>query len=161
MGDWRSWLARLTGSQKVTGSNPVFSTKNFIKPCNLMKKFFLLVFTALMFIGCNSDDELTIYDYIGTWSGTYTGTNDKGEWNFVVADDGKVTGTMHSNNFNENYSINGRLDRSGQLVSELALPAKGNFNGTLNTEKKGNGTWNNSIPNPARSGNWEGSKIKK
>lgn len=25
-GDWRSWLARLTGSQKVTGSNPVFST---------------------------------------------------------------------------------------------------------------------------------------
>lgn len=26
MGDWRSWLARLTGSQKVTGSNPVFST---------------------------------------------------------------------------------------------------------------------------------------
>ncbi len=27
MGDWRSWLARLTGSQKVTGSNPVFSTK--------------------------------------------------------------------------------------------------------------------------------------
>ena len=82
-----------------------------------MKKFFLLVFTALMFIGCNSDDELTIYDYIGTWSGTYTGTNDKGEWNFVVADDGKVTGTMHSINFNENYSINGRLDRSGQLVS--------------------------------------------
>ena len=28
MGDWRSWLARLTGSQKVTGSNPVFSTKS-------------------------------------------------------------------------------------------------------------------------------------
>lgn len=29
MGDWRSWLARLTGSQKVTGSNPVFSTFRF------------------------------------------------------------------------------------------------------------------------------------
>lgn len=26
MGDWRSWLARLHGMQKVTGSNPVFST---------------------------------------------------------------------------------------------------------------------------------------
>ncbi len=116
---------------------------------------------ALMFIGCNSDDELTLIDYIGTWSGTYTGNNDKGEWNFVVATDGKVTGTMHSTDHDENYSINGRLDRSGQLVSELTLPAKGNFNGTLNLEKKGSGSWNNNIPTPARSGNWEGAKDKK
>lgn len=126
-----------------------------------MKKLFLLLFTALMFIGCNSDDELTLVDYIGTWSGTYTGNNDKGEWNFVVANDGKVTGTMHSIDHNENYAISGRLDRSGQLVGELAMPAKGEFVGTLNVEDKGSGTWSNSIPAPARSGNWEGTKNKK
>ena len=43
LGDWRSWLARLTGSQKVTGSNPVFSTliaNN--KKGNLMVSFFIL-----------------------------------------------------------------------------------------------------------------------
>ena len=28
LGNWRSWLARYTGSVEVTGSNPVFSTKN-------------------------------------------------------------------------------------------------------------------------------------
>jgi len=126
-----------------------------------MKKFFLLVFMAIMFIGCNSDDELTLVDYIGTWSGTYTGTNDKGDWNFVVADDGKVTGTMHSVNTNQNFAIIGRLDRSGQLVAELALPAKGNFNGTLTVDKTGSGSWDNSLPAPARSGNWEGVKDKK
>ncbi|MBD8081586.1 hypothetical protein [Chryseobacterium caseinilyticum] len=126
-----------------------------------MKKFFLLALMAVMFISCNSDDDLTLVDYIGTWSGTYTGTNDKGDWNFVVADDGKVTGTMHSIDTNQNFAIIGRLDRSGQLIAELALPAKGNFNGTLTTEKKGNGSWDNSLPAPARSGNWEGSKDKK
>ncbi|WP_262147418.1 hypothetical protein [Chryseobacterium foetidum] len=126
-----------------------------------MKKFFLLALMAVMFIGCNSDDELTLIDYVGTWSGTYTGTNDKGDWNFIVADDGKVTGTMHSINSNQNFAIIGRLDRSGQLVAELAVPAKGNFNGTLTVEKKGNGAWDISLPAPARSGNWEGVKDKK
>jgi hypothetical protein len=126
-----------------------------------MKKYFLLVLMAFMFIGCNSDDDLTIVDYIGTWSGTYTGSNDKGDWNIVVASDGDVTGTMHSDTFNENYAINGHLDRTGQLVAELTMPVKGTFNGNLNIQKTGNGTWNNNIPSPARSGTWTGEKDDK
>ncbi len=44
-----------------------------------MKKLFLLFVTTFLLIGCTADDD-TIYDYIGTWSGKYTGS-DKGVWN--------------------------------------------------------------------------------
>lgn len=120
-----------------------------------MKKIFLLLLTTFSLIGCSSDDD-TIYDYIGTWSGTYSGT-DKGAWNFVVANDGKVTGTMHSDVNNENYNISGRLDASGQLTADLGLPSDGQFTGTL-ADKKGDGSWTNAVPTPTRTGAWTGMK---
>lgn len=119
-----------------------------------MKKLFLLLLTIFSLIGCSSNDE-TLYDYIGTWSGTYEGS-DKGVWNFVVASDGKVTGTMHSETNNENYNISGFLNSSGQLTADLVLPADGKFTGTLDVEGKGSGNWTNESPNPARSGTWKG-----
>jgi len=122
-----------------------------------MKKLFLLLLTTFLLIGCSSEDE-TIYDYIGTWSGTYSGT-DKGVWNFVVDSEGKVTGTMHSDVNNENYNISGRLDISGQLTADLGLPADGQFTGTL-ADKKGDGSWTNAVPTPTRTGAWTGMKNK-
>ncbi|UOE39488.1 MULTISPECIES: hypothetical protein [Chryseobacterium] len=124
-----------------------------------MKKLFMLFWAAFLLIGCSSDDE-TIYDYIGTWSGTYVGT-DKGVWNFVVASDGKVTGTMHSETNNENYNISGFLNKSGQLTADLVLPEDGQFSGNLTLDKKANGTWNNDSPTPKRSGTWTGLKDSK
>ncbi|MEG0759944.1 hypothetical protein [Chryseobacterium sp.] len=124
-----------------------------------MKKLFLLLLTIFSLIGCTSDDE-TLNDYIGTWSGTYQGT-EKGLWKLVVASDGKVTGTMYNETSNENYNISGFLDRSGQLTAELVIPADGQFTGTLNTEKKGSGSWTNESPTPIRSGSWTGEKDKK
>ncbi|MDR6525286.1 hypothetical protein J2787_000656 [Chryseobacterium rhizosphaerae] len=121
-----------------------------------MKKLFLLLLTAFLFIGCSSDDD-TIYDYIGTWSGTYEGS-DKGVWNIVVDNAGKVTGTMHSDVNNENYNISGNLSTSGDLTAVVGLPSKGDFRGTLNTDKKGNGNWSNSLSTPAKSGSWKGEK---
>lgn len=124
-----------------------------------MKKLFLLLLTIFSLIGCTSDDE-TLNDYIGTWSGTYQGT-EKGLWKLVVASDGKVTGTMYNESSNENYNISGFLDSSGQLTAELVIPADGQFSGTLNTEKKGSGSWTNESPTPTRSGSWTGEKDKK
>ncbi|MXS72864.1 MULTISPECIES: hypothetical protein [Chryseobacterium] len=124
-----------------------------------MKKLFLLFLTTFLLIGCSTNDE-TIYDYIGTWSGTYEGTQ-KGLWNFVVASDGKVTGTMYSESTNENYNISGFLNNSGQLTAELVLPADGQFSGTLTLDKTATGTWVNESPTPARSGTWKGTKDKK
>lgn len=123
-----------------------------------MKKLFLLLLTTFLFIGCSSNDD-TIYDYIGTWSGTYGG-NDKGVWNFVVANDGKITGTMHSDVNQENYNISGHLDASGQLTADLVLPADGQFTGTLTIDKKGDGNWVNTSPTPTRTGTWTGEKNK-
>ncbi|KNB60513.1 hypothetical protein HIO71_00510 [Chryseobacterium aquaticum] len=123
-----------------------------------MKKLFLLFVTTFLLIGCTADDD-TIYDYIGTWSGKYTGS-DKGVWNFVVENDGKVTGTMHSETNNENYNISGRLDASGQLTAELGLPSDGQFTGTLTVDKTGSGNWTNAVPTPTRSGAWTGEKNK-
>ncbi|WP_292008856.1 hypothetical protein [Chryseobacterium sp.] len=120
-----------------------------------MKKLFLLFFTALFLLSCSSDED-TIYDYIGTWSGTYEGS-DKGVWNIVVASDGKVTGTMHSDINEENYSISGRLSDSGELNAVVGLPSDGEFRGNL-ADDKGNGSWKNSVPTPERSGSWTGEK---
>ncbi|KQR94664.1 hypothetical protein ASG01_01945 [Chryseobacterium sp. Leaf180] len=123
-----------------------------------MKRIVLLLMTTFFLIGCNTDDD-TIYDYIGTWSGTYQGSAEKGNFNFVVANDGKVTGTMHSDTNNENYYFTGRLERSGQLNTELGYPQKGTFSGQL-ADKKGTGDWKNQLPNPARSGTWTAEKNK-
>ncbi|CAH0205027.1 hypothetical protein SRABI04_02079 [Chryseobacterium sp. Bi04] len=135
-----------------TGNNRILGYKT----TETMKKLFLLLLTAFLFIGCSSDDD-TIYDYIGTWSGTYDGS-DKGVWNIVVDNAGKVTGTMHSDVNNENYNISGNLSTSGDLNAVVGLPSKGDFRGTLNTDKKGNGNWSNSLPTPAKSGSWKGDK---
>lgn len=121
-----------------------------------MKKLFLLLLMMFLLIGCSSDED-SLYDYIGTWSGTYEG-NDKGVWNFVVASDGKITGTMHSEQNEENYTISGRLSTSGELTAVIGLPSDGEFRGTLSADKKGNGTWVNSVPTPERSGTWTGEK---
>jgi len=138
--------------QNGTGNNRILGYKT----TETMKKLFLLLLTAFLFIGCSSDDD-TIYDYIGTWSGTYEGS-DKGVWNIVVDNAGKVTGTMHSDVNDENYNISGNLSTSGDLNAVVGLPSKGDFRGTLNTDKKGNGNWSNSLPTPAKSGSWKGDK---
>ncbi|WP_299182102.1 hypothetical protein [uncultured Chryseobacterium sp.] len=125
-----------------------------------MKKLFLLLLTAFLFIGCSSEDE-NMYDYIGTWSGTYEGT-ETGTWYFVVANDGKVTGTMHSDVTNENYNISGNLSTSGDLNAVIGLPSDGEFRGTLNVEEEGkekaSGTWKNAVTDPDISGTWTGEK---
>jgi hypothetical protein len=121
-----------------------------------MKKFFLLLLTAFLFIGCSSDDD-TIYDYVGTWSGTYDGS-DNGVWNIVVDTNGKVVGTMHSDVTDENYNISGNLSETGDLNARVGLPSEGDFKGKLDTDKKGSGSWSNSIPTPALSGSWKGEK---
>lgn len=125
-----------------------------------MKKLFLLLLTAFLFTGCSKDDD-TIYDFIGTWAGTYEGT-EKGDWNIVVATDGKVTGTMHSDQTTENYYISGYLSESGELNATIGAPEDGEFKGTLTREdKKGNGTWTNAVPATVRSGTWKGAKTSK
>ncbi|NML57213.1 hypothetical protein [Chryseobacterium cheonjiense] len=125
-----------------------------------MKKIFLLVFTAFLFIGCGKDED-TIYDFIGTWAGTYSGT-EKGSWNIVVASDGKVTGTLDSEQTTENYYITGTLTESGELNATIGSPADGEFKGTLTREdKKASGTWVNAVPSPTRSGTWKGEKTSK
>ncbi|PKF76039.1 hypothetical protein [Chryseobacterium sp. PMSZPI] len=121
-----------------------------------MKKLFLLFLMTFLCIGCSSDED-TIYDYVGTWSGTYDGS-DKGVWNFVVETNGKVSGTMHSDVNNENYNISANLSPSGDLNGVVGLPSKGEIRGTLGKDKKGNGTWSNALPNPAKSGSWKGEK---
>lgn len=123
-----------------------------------MKKIFLLLFTAFLFIGCKEED--TIYDFIGTWAGTYSGT-EKGSWNIVVASDGKVTGTLDAEQTTENYNISGTLTESGELNATIGSPADGEFKGTLSRSKKANGTWVNAVPATTRSGTWKGEKTSK
>lgn len=125
-----------------------------------MKKIFLLLFTAFLFIGCSKDED-TIYDFIGTWAGTYEGT-EKGSWNIVVATDGKVTGTLDAEQTSENYLISGYLSESGELTATIGSPSDGEFRGTLTREdKKASGTWVNAVPTPTRSGTWKGEKTSK
>ncbi len=123
-----------------------------------MKKIFLLLFTAFLFMGCKDED--TIYDFIGTWSGTYAGTQ-RGTWNIVVASDGKVSGTLSSQQTTENYQISGQLSDSGDLNATIGSPADGQFTGKLYRTKSGSGTWVNEVPTPSKSGTWRGKKTSK
>lgn len=68
---------------------------------------------------------------------------------------------MHSDVNNENYSISGNLSETGDLNAKVGFPSSGgDFRGTLGTDKKGSGSWANSLPTPAKSGSWKGEKNK-
>ncbi|WP_390451747.1 hypothetical protein [Chryseobacterium sp. Alg-005] len=92
----------------------------------------------------------------GNWIGTYSGT-DHGTWKINISNSGNVTGSAHSNDYNEDFEISGNVNNNGQLNAVLGSSSSGGtFKGTL-SGNSGNGTWSNNVGTP-HSGSWNGNK---
>ena len=84
-----------------------------------MKK--LLLLSALFLFACNSDSEVNenkFSNFEGLWSGSI-GDISKGTWTFSINQLGVVSGSITSFEYNEMYSINGNINESGFIESNV------------------------------------------
>ena len=86
-----------------------------------MKKLILLLFIPLVF-GC-SNEPVNVFEYEfsnfeGLWSGLI-GDISNGTWTFSIDELGVVSGSITSVEHNEMYSINGSVNESGYVESNV------------------------------------------
>ena len=86
-----------------------------------MKK--LLLLSALFLFACNSDSDSEVNEnkfsnFEGLWSGSI-GDISKGTWTFSIDQLGVVSGSITSFEYNEMYSINGNVNESGFIESNV------------------------------------------
>ena len=127
-----------------------------------MKKTILLTlaFITLLFLNsCSSNDDdnsPTTFTYQGNWSGTYTGTEDNGNWSATVNSSGVAIGTATSSVFSESYQLNGTVTNAGVFSATFGTSSVGGqFNGQM-SGTNANGSWINTSAN--MNGNWTGTK---
>jgi len=103
----------------------------------------LLAFVTFLFISCskNDDDSSTNFTYQGTWSGTYTGTQDNGTWTIYVSSLGGAAGTSTSNVFSNNSELNGNVNSEGELLLTIGTSNSAIFKGQMNQDGTASGDW--------------------
>lgn len=89
----------------------------------------------------------------GHYSGTFGG-GDNGTWQVVVSPSGIVSGSAHSNVYNQNFSVSGSVASNGSAT--FGLTGSAAFTGTVNRSGDVTGTWINTVA--SLSGNFSGSK---
>tara|TARA_R110002049_G_scaffold97098_3_gene236954 strand:- start:7119 stop:7490 length:372 start_codon:yes stop_codon:yes gene_type:complete len=122
-----------------------------------MKKQILLItiILGLITLSCSKNDDQDS-EYQGTWTGTFTGTQDNGTWTANIDSNGKITGTTSSTVYNASLQLNGSISSSGKFIATAGSASNGaDFKGQM-TETSGSGTWaNNSL---GIDGSWTGTK---
>lgn len=124
-----------------------------------LKSTLLVLLTFLSFSCSNDDDNNSTpnFQYQGTWSGTFTGTEDNGSWTANVNSSGVATGTATSTVFSNTYQLNGTVSSQGVFVATVGTASTGaTFNGNMTTNGSASGTWINTYAD--MNGNWTGSK---
>ena len=122
-----------------------------------MKKQILLItiILGLMTLSCSKNDDQDS-EYQGTWTGTYTGTQDNGTWTANIDSNGKVTGTTSSNVFNGTLQLNGNISSNGAFRATAGSASNGaEFTGQM-TDTSGSGTWAKTTS--GINGTWSGNK---
>lgn len=89
----------------------------------------------------------------GHYSGTYSG-GDNGTWQVMASRSGVVSGSAHSNIYNRNFSVSGRVSSDG--IATFGISGSATFSGTFNRAGDVTGTWNNTVA--ALSGTFSGGK---
>lgn len=131
-----------------------------------MKKHFLAIciFSTLAFgfVACESSDdnntqEQKIENFVGNWSGTFSG-EDTGTWNIKVQETGKITGTFKSPVNDYELTIEGRVSENGALNATTHYGAMdvGTFNGTMKGSSA-SGIWTDTADGNME-GTWKGTK---
>jgi len=128
--------------------------------CNLL----ILLALSLITLSCNSDDnssnviEHNPYEkYIGKYKGNYYG-GDTGTWEVAISNQGMISGTVRSSQFNLTFQLEGEIDANGNLNATYQYnnQAAGVFEAVIN-EDSVSGIWSNSLSNLA--GTLEGNKF--
>lgn len=128
--------------------------------------YYLLIILILSSISlsCSSDDnnskviEQNPYEkYAGKYKGDYFG-GDTGTWEVTISNQGMISGTVHSSQFNLTFQLDGEIDTNGNLNATYQYnnqPA-GVFEAVIN-ENSVSGIWTNSLSN--LTGTLEGNKF--
>lgn len=112
--------------------------QTFLVPVTLlyyMRLKYLLVLAALLLAisGCGGTGILS--PFTGTYNGTWaqSSPSDTGSAAFIVLPSGSLSGTMHDNGANVDYTISGSINDAGVVTSTIT-PSGGpgtSMNGTL------------------------------
>lgn len=118
----------------------------------------LLIAMVVLLASCTQDDPPQTFDYDGTWNARFRPTStdiDSGSAVITVLPNGNATGIVHSEVFNENYTLTGNVSTGGQItISAGTVTSGGSFIGTL-SGNAGSGTWlNNTNPTKIYTGTW-------
>ena len=95
-------------------------------------------------------------DFVGTWSGTYTGASDNGTCSATVVAAGTVSGTCHSNPANQNFGVAGVVASSGSALVSGITGTGATFTGSFDRSGKASGTWTDGL---GSSGTWAITKL--
>ncbi|MCC5938911.1 MAG: hypothetical protein JJU34_16660 [Lunatimonas sp.] len=116
-------------------------------------------FSASMLLSsCINDDdpEEGVEQFVGIWSGTYSGNVDNGTWQVTIIEDGTISGTATSTPMSETYGVTGTVSPDGDFQATAGSATTGTtFTGTLTTHSV-QGTWENTAN--GLNGTWSGTK---
>lgn len=124
----------------------------------------MLLLLSTMIISCNSDDnvsnviEQNPYEkYAGKYKGGYYG-GDSGEWEVMISNQGTISGTVHSTEYNLTFQLDGEIDTNGNMDATYKYNNQkaGAFNATIKGESV-TGIWTNTLSN--LSGTLNGNKL--
>jgi len=121
-------------------------------------KFILLLFIGIVTLSCSSEfGELDPdSEFIGNWAGEFTGDIDSGKWTMTVIVDGTISGLAISDITENNYKIEGKVSRKGDLKLTVGTVSGGSiFTGKIENGIIG-GEWSNE--SQGLSGTWSGTK---
>ena len=114
---------------------------------------------ALALAGCGSDgddDGSSASPFEGTWSGTYSGS-DNGSWSFTVDSNGTVPGTVWGD---QTLTLSGSVSDSGAISADIGIPGTddaASFQGQMDEENGTvTGTWTSAPLN--QSGTFSGTR---
>lgn len=113
-----------------------------------IKSLAFLLFITLFTFSCSEETpktpENTDSKYKGDWSGTFQGDDD-GTWQIAVDKDGKLSGSLFSQNVQTNYPIDsGTISSTGVFNAYITINGVHiDFDGNANSEDSASGTWGN------------------
>ena len=102
--------------------------------------------------------------FSGTYQGIYTAVNpevEAGTWRITVDNSGIITGWVHSNVYNRNYGLRGRVTAKGEMKMGIGSISTGaTFAGRVDKKGRVTGTWVNKTLGSKYRGTFKGAKLK-
>ena len=123
-----------------------------------MKIFsYLFIVISIILFSCGSDDDSLPVELdptlVGEWSGNYFG-DDSGSAQIFVVSDGEFTASIDGL-----FELRGNISENGSLSGSYSEPDYSlQWDGILETDGTGSGSWSSNFSGTGYSGGWEAVK---